>query len=156
MLDPDRATRLGIGGVAAIREHNWLASLDWEGLANQTVKAPFIPDSKKANFDAHQDDIMAALDVNPVRPPSTLAPAPRTPHPAPRTPHPSPLPTHMRTASPPQKDTRPPLDAEAERHFESFPWPPVEGAVASAAEPTVSVHGERLVVTDRASSCDEL
>jgi hypothetical protein len=59
----------------------------------------------------------------------------------------------MRTASPPQKDTRPPLDAEAEKHFESFPWPPVEGAVAPAAEPTVSADCERLTVnvTDRST-----
>ena len=97
LLDPDRTTRLGVGSVAAIREHDWLASLDWEGLANQTVKAPFIPDSKKANFDAHQDDIMAALDVNPVRrpPPSHSHPAPRTHRPYP--PSCAPPPHHRKT-----------------------------------------------------------
>jgi serine/threonine protein kinase len=64
LLDPDRETRLGVADEQAIRNHAYFADYDWSGLAAQTVKAPFIPDSKRANFDAHQDDIMAALDVN--------------------------------------------------------------------------------------------
>ena len=64
LLDPDRETRLGVADEQAIRKHAYFADYDWSGLAAQTVKAPFIPDSKRANFDAHQDDIMAALDVN--------------------------------------------------------------------------------------------
>jgi serine/threonine protein kinase len=99
LLDPDRAARLGVGSVAEIREHDWLASLDWEGLANQTVKAPFIPDSKRANFDAHQDDIMSALDANPARRPP---PSHSHPHPAPIVPthpHAHRLPTTERHAA---------------------------------------------------------
>jgi len=64
LLDTDRATRLGVAEEAQIRNHAWLADLDWAGIRDCAVKAPFVPDIKRANFDAHQDDIMAALDVN--------------------------------------------------------------------------------------------
>lgn len=64
LLEPDRAERLGVADEGAIKSHPFLADTDWKGLANQEVPAPFKPDPKRANFDAHQDDIMAALDVN--------------------------------------------------------------------------------------------
>ena len=72
LLDPERETRLGVGDHTSIRNHAWLSSLDWASINSRALKAPFIPDSKRANFDAHQDDIMAALDVNQARRPHAL------------------------------------------------------------------------------------
>ena len=87
LLDPERETRLGVGEHTSIRNHAWLSSLDWDSINSRALKAPFIPDSKRANFDAHQDDIMAALDVNqarrPRRPARAAAPSVPPPPPAP-------------------------------------------------------------------------
>jgi len=74
LLDQNRATRLGVADETAIRRHGYFAEIDWDGLNNRTATAPFVPNSKIANFDAHQDDIMAALDVNQVDKRASLSP----------------------------------------------------------------------------------
>lgn len=54
------AQRLGYRGAESIAEHHFFSDVNWDGVSS---KAPIVPDTKRANFDAHSDDIMAALDV---------------------------------------------------------------------------------------------
>ena len=43
--------RLGINGIEEVKGHPWFNNFDWESLHNKTMKATFIPDVKKENFD---------------------------------------------------------------------------------------------------------
>ena len=45
--------RLGAGGIREIKEHPWLANVNWENLLQKKVIAPFIP-TLKDNFDQKQ------------------------------------------------------------------------------------------------------
>jgi len=70
LTEPDRESRTMVADT--VRKHPWLEPLDFAALEAETVKAPFLPNVNKANFDAHEDDIMAALDsgsVKDTRPP---------------------------------------------------------------------------------------
>lgn len=54
-------TRLGKHGTEEAHAHEWFSGYDWDALRSRTLTAPFIPNTKVVNFDAHEDDIMAAL-----------------------------------------------------------------------------------------------
>jgi hypothetical protein len=60
LTDPDRESRTM--DLDAIRKHPWFESLDFAALEAETTKAPFLPNTQKANFETHDEDIMAALD----------------------------------------------------------------------------------------------
>lgn len=46
LLNSDQSKRLGRvqNGIDAIKNHRWFAGFDWDGLLNQTLKAPIQPD----------------------------------------------------------------------------------------------------------------
>ena len=57
LLNKNQHERLGtVGGAAEIKSHPWFKKIDWDGIYNQTVPAPFVPILKKntdiSNFDA--------------------------------------------------------------------------------------------------------
>ncbi|KAI0741444.1 kinase-like protein [Daedaleopsis nitida] len=54
-------------GFDELRRHPWFASIDWNTLETKTQEAPFIPDSKKANFDASHELEELLLEDNPLR-----------------------------------------------------------------------------------------
>jgi len=43
LLDKSKHTRLGAGGVDEIKAHPWLNNVDWEGILNKEVVAPYDP-----------------------------------------------------------------------------------------------------------------
>ncbi|KAI9031573.1 kinase-like domain-containing protein, partial [Phycomyces nitens] len=53
LLTRDVDLRLGVNekGFNALLSHPWFAGLDWEALKSKAAIPPFIPDSKRANFD---------------------------------------------------------------------------------------------------------
>ncbi|OAD73259.1 hypothetical protein PHYBLDRAFT_124978, partial [Phycomyces blakesleeanus NRRL 1555(-)] len=53
LLTRDIDSRLGVKekGFNALLAHPWFTGLDWEALKSKTAIPPFIPDSKRANFD---------------------------------------------------------------------------------------------------------
>ena len=58
----DRAARLA--DAEAIRAHAWLDAADLTAIEARTCTPPFMPNTKIANFDAHDDDIMSGLDAD--------------------------------------------------------------------------------------------
>ncbi|KAJ3355995.1 hypothetical protein GGF32_001736 [Allomyces javanicus] len=69
LINRDISTRLGCGsaGFAALRQHPWLRHLEWERMATKEVTAPFIPDSKRPNFDATHELEELLLEENPLK-----------------------------------------------------------------------------------------
>ncbi|KAJ3213525.1 hypothetical protein HDU67_002811 [Dinochytrium kinnereticum] len=64
------AERLGSkesGGVAKVHEHPWFKKIDWKKLENKELTPPFIPDSKRANFDATHELEELLLEDNPLK-----------------------------------------------------------------------------------------
>ncbi|KAJ3105581.1 hypothetical protein HDU97_007923 [Phlyctochytrium planicorne] len=55
------------GGEARIMNHPWFAGIDWVKLENKEVTPPFVPDSKKANFDATHELEELLLEDNPLK-----------------------------------------------------------------------------------------
>ena len=43
--------RLGINGSEEVKGHPWFASFDWEALRRKELKASFVPDVQKENYD---------------------------------------------------------------------------------------------------------
>ena len=43
--------RLGINGVEEVKAHPWFKNFDWEALRRKEIKATYIPDIKKDNYD---------------------------------------------------------------------------------------------------------
>ncbi|CCM02550.1 uncharacterized protein FIBRA_04653 [Fibroporia radiculosa] len=69
-LERDPAKRMGWKtneGMEALRRHPWFQSIDWETLEEKTQISPFIPDSKKANFDASHELEELLLEDNPLK-----------------------------------------------------------------------------------------
>ncbi|KAI0726760.1 AGC/YANK protein kinase [Fomitopsis betulina] len=50
-----------------VRGHPWFQPIDWDTLDNKTQISPFIPDSKKANFDASHELEELLLEDNPLK-----------------------------------------------------------------------------------------
>ncbi|KAH9945005.1 kinase-like protein [Epithele typhae] len=42
-------------GIEDIRNHPWMACIDWDTLENKESQPPFVPDMKKANFDVSHE-----------------------------------------------------------------------------------------------------
>lgn len=70
-LDRDFSKRLGYrlngDGSADVQRHPWFASIDWNALDHTLLQPPFVPDSKKANFDASHELEELLLEDNPLR-----------------------------------------------------------------------------------------
>jgi len=71
LLDRDTTRRLGCKpngeGLEDVKRHPWFNSLDWEKLENKQLESPFVPDSKKANFDATHELEELLLEDNPLK-----------------------------------------------------------------------------------------
>ncbi|KAI0731226.1 kinase-like protein [Earliella scabrosa] len=67
--DPSRrlACKPNGEGFDELRRHPWFATIDWSTLESKSQTAPFIPDSKKANFDASHELEELLLEDNPLR-----------------------------------------------------------------------------------------
>jgi serine/threonine kinase 32 len=70
-LDRDASRRLGCKphgeGFAELKKHPWFQTIDWETLPDKTQTPPFVPDSKKANFDATHELEELLLEDNPLK-----------------------------------------------------------------------------------------
>ncbi|KIP05503.1 hypothetical protein PHLGIDRAFT_74242 [Phlebiopsis gigantea 11061_1 CR5-6] len=70
-LDRDAQRRLGCKpdgeGFADLRAHPWFQNINWDTLGTKEQTAPFIPDSKKANFDASHELEELLLEDNPLK-----------------------------------------------------------------------------------------
>ncbi|KAI0309630.1 kinase-like protein [Amylostereum chailletii] len=50
-----------------LQRHPWFSGIDWEALDRKELPSPFIPDSKKANFDASHELEELLLEDNPLK-----------------------------------------------------------------------------------------
>ncbi|KAJ1555147.1 hypothetical protein HK096_008240, partial [Nowakowskiella sp. JEL0078] len=69
-MNRDVPNRLGSkesGGFERLKSHPFFKSIDWEILAKKEATPPFIPDSKKANFDATHELEELLLEDNPLK-----------------------------------------------------------------------------------------
>ncbi|KAH9935881.1 kinase-like protein [Epithele typhae] len=70
-LDRDPTRRLACKpngeGFLELKSHPWFSTIDWDTLDTKEQTAPFIPDSKKANFDASHELEELLLEDNPLR-----------------------------------------------------------------------------------------
>lgn len=70
MLERDVEKRLGVkesGGLPALKAHPFFKELDWEVIAAKKAEPGFVPDSKKANFDATHELEELLLEDNPLK-----------------------------------------------------------------------------------------
>ncbi|CDO77658.1 hypothetical protein BN946_scf184969.g9 [Trametes cinnabarina] len=71
LLDRDPSRRLGCKpngeGFEELKRHTWFSCIDWATLDTKEQTAPFIPDNKKANFDASHELEELLLEDNPLR-----------------------------------------------------------------------------------------
>ncbi|KAJ3928726.1 MAG: kinase-like domain-containing protein [Lentinula lateritia] len=71
LLDRDPARRFGCKpngeGYQELRRHPWFKTIDWDTLESKEQIPPFIPDSKKANFDASHELEELLLEDNPLK-----------------------------------------------------------------------------------------
>ncbi|KIJ55102.1 hypothetical protein M422DRAFT_57733 [Sphaerobolus stellatus SS14] len=70
-LDRDSSRRLGCRpngeGLEDIKRHPWFQTTDWDRLDTKELESPFIPDPKKANFDATHELEELLLEDNPLK-----------------------------------------------------------------------------------------
>ncbi|KAF7731653.1 hypothetical protein EC973_008823 [Apophysomyces ossiformis] len=69
LLTRDPKKRLGVGsdGFRRLKAHPWLKTIRWEDLETKRGNAPFIPDSKRANFDPTHELEEILLEENPLK-----------------------------------------------------------------------------------------
>lgn len=71
LLDRDPSRRYGCKphgeGYQELRRHPWFKSIDWDTLETKEQTPPFIPDAKKANFDASHELEELLLEDNPLK-----------------------------------------------------------------------------------------
>ncbi|KAF5351518.1 hypothetical protein D9758_007183 [Tetrapyrgos nigripes] len=71
LLDRDTSKRFGCKpdgeGYQELRRHPWFKSIDWDTLESKEQIPPFVPDSKKANFDASHELEELLLEDNPLK-----------------------------------------------------------------------------------------
>jgi len=71
LLERDITRRLGCkpkgDRFEDLKEHPWFRSIHWDTLDDKTTVSPFIPDSKKANFDATHELEELLLEDNPLK-----------------------------------------------------------------------------------------
>ncbi|CAG8496787.1 8520_t:CDS:2, partial [Diversispora eburnea] len=65
----DISKRLGCGpnGLENIKNHPWFKDIEWSKLDTKQARPPFIPDSKRANFDATHELEELLLEDNPLK-----------------------------------------------------------------------------------------
>lgn len=56
-----------MNGSNEVKGHPWFKDFDWESLKNKTMKATFIPDLKKANFDHGHVNLKAWNDTEEIQ-----------------------------------------------------------------------------------------
>ncbi|GJE91076.1 kinase-like protein [Phanerochaete sordida] len=70
-LERDPAKRLACKpngeGFAELKAHPWFETINWDTLGDKAQPAPFVPDSKKANFDASHELEELLLEDNPLK-----------------------------------------------------------------------------------------
>jgi serine/threonine kinase 32 len=70
-LDRDYSRRLGCKpdgeGFVDVQQHPWFEPIDWDALEKKGLQPPFVPDSKKANFDASHELVELLLEDNPLK-----------------------------------------------------------------------------------------
>ncbi|KAF8074807.1 kinase-like domain-containing protein [Lyophyllum atratum] len=71
LLERDPTRRFGCKpngeGYQELRRHPWFKSIDWDTLDSKEQTPPFIPDAKKANFDASHELEELLLEDNPLK-----------------------------------------------------------------------------------------
>lgn len=66
-LQRQASKRLGLNGSNEVKNHPWFKDFDWEALRNKTMKATFVPDLKKANFDHGHVNLKAWNDTEEIQ-----------------------------------------------------------------------------------------
>lgn len=55
LLEKDPLKRIGKNGSGEVKSHPWFEKVNWNALANKSIKAPFVPiltsDADHSNFD---------------------------------------------------------------------------------------------------------
>ncbi|KZO90712.1 kinase-like protein [Calocera viscosa TUFC12733] len=71
LLERDPRRRLGCKTLddeaREVRAHPWMRDYDWDALEQKALTPPFVPDSKKANFDASHELEELLLEDNPLK-----------------------------------------------------------------------------------------
>ncbi|KAG6908427.1 hypothetical protein DXG01_004652 [Tephrocybe rancida] len=71
LLDRDTSRRFGCKphgeGYQELRRNPWFKTIDWDTLESKEQTPPFIPDAKKANFDASHELEELLLEDNPLK-----------------------------------------------------------------------------------------
>ncbi|KAF8892113.1 kinase-like domain-containing protein [Infundibulicybe gibba] len=71
LLERDPNKRFGCKpngeGYQELRRHSWFQTIDWDTLESKEQTPPFIPDAKKANFDASHELEELLLEDNPLK-----------------------------------------------------------------------------------------
>ncbi|KAF9945989.1 hypothetical protein BGZ70_003460, partial [Mortierella alpina] len=69
LCERDITKRLGCTpeGLDGFKKHAWFHGLDWEALTAKEATAPFLPDSKRANFDATHELEELLMEDNPLK-----------------------------------------------------------------------------------------
>ena len=44
-------SRLGLNGPGEVKSHVWFKEFDWQGLLARKLNSPYVPKSRKQNFD---------------------------------------------------------------------------------------------------------
>ncbi|KAF9054332.1 kinase-like domain-containing protein [Panaeolus papilionaceus] len=71
LLERDTSKRFGCKpngeGFQELRRHPWFKPIDWDTLESKSQMPPFVPDAKKANFDASHELEELLLEDNPLK-----------------------------------------------------------------------------------------
>jgi serine/threonine kinase 32 len=71
LLERDTSKRSGCKpngeGFQELRRHPWFKPIDWDALETKELPPPFVPDQKKANFDASHELEELLLEDNPLK-----------------------------------------------------------------------------------------
>ncbi|KAI9508187.1 AGC/YANK protein kinase [Russula earlei] len=71
LLDRDPFKRIACSprgdSLDEIHQHAWFSSIDWEALNRKELPSPFVPDPKKAHFDASHELEELLLEDNPLK-----------------------------------------------------------------------------------------
>lgn len=57
MLQRNPEKRLGWNGIEEIKNHPWLADVDWRAIKEKSLRSPYIPLSIEENYDDYKEQI---------------------------------------------------------------------------------------------------